>query len=218
MITATYLVSTKVRAQPTRAAETLTIAPAGTVAEVVQPLPVRADEHIWWKVKLPSGVMGYSAQATGGSDLLRLGLDKFDIAVSFTMFQEGGYQNNREDPGNWTGGEVGSGQLKGTKYGISAASYPTIDIVNLTESQAKNIYYRDYWLTVSAYLYDYPKYLILFDIGVVSGVGRARFLSELSALRIIHDQYLFYAASKRFNVFGAGWIRRNTALLGMIPE
>ncbi|MFC0406768.1 hypothetical protein [Roseomonas elaeocarpi] len=28
------------------------------------------------------------------------------------------------DPGNWTGGQVGKGKLKGTKYGIAAASYP----------------------------------------------------------------------------------------------
>ncbi|GBQ08915.1 glycosyl hydrolase 108 family protein [Saccharibacter floricola] len=40
--------------------------------------------------------------------------------LSFTLAYEGGYSSNRADPGNWTGGRVGSGQLAGTKYGISA--------------------------------------------------------------------------------------------------
>ena len=38
----------------------------------------------------------------------------------FTLQHEGGYSSNRADPGNWTGGRVGSGQLVGTKYGLSA--------------------------------------------------------------------------------------------------
>ncbi|MXV35821.1 MULTISPECIES: glycosyl hydrolase 108 family protein [unclassified Saccharibacter] len=40
--------------------------------------------------------------------------------LAFTLSYEGGYSANRADPGNWTGGRVGSGRLAGTKYGISA--------------------------------------------------------------------------------------------------
>lgn len=40
--------------------------------------------------------------------------------LKFTLQHEGGYSSNRADPGNWTGGRVGSGQLVGTKYGLSA--------------------------------------------------------------------------------------------------
>jgi hypothetical protein len=35
--------------------------------------------------------------------------------------------------------------LKGIKYGISAASYPTLDISNVTLTQAQDIYEADYW-------------------------------------------------------------------------
>lgn len=46
---------------------------------------------------------------------------------------EGGYVNHPADPG----GE--------TKYGISKRSYPELDIKNLTEEQALDIYKRDWW-------------------------------------------------------------------------
>lgn len=59
--------------------------------------------------------------------------DIFDKAIAFVLAEEGGYVNDRYDPG---------GQ---TKYGISKASYPNVDIYNLTLEQAKNIYRKDYW-------------------------------------------------------------------------
>lgn len=58
---------------------------------------------------------------------------------------EGGFQKMRNDSGNWTGGKVGKGVLKGTKFGIAAASYPKVDIRNLTLPQAARYYERDYW-------------------------------------------------------------------------
>lgn len=58
---------------------------------------------------------------------------------------EGGFQKREDDPGNWTGGAIGKGELKGTKYGISAASFPDVDIENLTLDQAEALYLRDWW-------------------------------------------------------------------------
>lgn len=40
--------------------------------------------------------------------------------LNFTLQHEGGYSACRADPGNWTGGRVGSGQLVGSKFGLSA--------------------------------------------------------------------------------------------------
>jgi lysozyme family protein len=53
---------------------------------------------------------------------------------------EGGFQNRADDPGNWTA----DGQLKGTKFGISAHSFPTVDIENLTLTEAEDLY-RQTW-------------------------------------------------------------------------
>ena len=74
----------------------------------------------------------------------------FDKSMARLLPIEGGYSTDRNDPGNWTGGKVGSGTLKGTKYGIAANTYPTLDIKNLTWEQAKSIYKRDFWDAVHA--------------------------------------------------------------------
>lgn len=71
--------------------------------------------------------------------------DAFDAAVAIVLAHEGGYQAMPDDPGNWTEGRIGAGALKGTKYGISAAQYPALDIAALTAADATAIYRRDYW-------------------------------------------------------------------------
>jgi lysozyme family protein len=70
----------------------------------------------------------------------------FIASCAKLLKHEGGFQNARADRGNWTSGVVGQGELKGTKYGISAAQYSTLDIANLTEDDAQAIYYRDWWV------------------------------------------------------------------------
>lgn len=89
---------------------------------------------------------------------------------SFT--KNGGWTIIRSDPGNWTGGRVGVGQLKGTKYGIAANTYPHLDIKNLTLADADAIYIRDYW--PKAWGDDWPEGFdqITYDATVNSGPGR----------------------------------------------
>jgi lysozyme family protein len=69
----------------------------------------------------------------------------FNSAFEKTVGLEGVFNIDPDDNGNWTSGRKGLGMLKGTKYGISAAVYPYLDIENLTLEEAKAIYYRDYW-------------------------------------------------------------------------
>lgn len=69
----------------------------------------------------------------------------FDAAVAVVLAHEGGFQNNAADPGNWTGGAVGVGACLGTKYGIAAATHPSLDIAALSEDDARVIYRRDWW-------------------------------------------------------------------------
>jgi lysozyme family protein len=57
----------------------------------------------------------------------------FELAVAVVLKHEGGYVSHPADKG----GE--------TKYGISKRAYPNLNIKNLTEADAKAIYYRDYW-------------------------------------------------------------------------
>ncbi len=60
--------------------------------------------------------------------------ERFEGLIGKILNHEGGYVDDPVDPG----GE--------TKYGISKRSYPHVDIKALTVAQAKDIYYRDWWL------------------------------------------------------------------------
>ena len=44
------------------------------------------------------------------------------------------------------GRAVNSGELRGTKFGVSASAYPTLDIADLTLETAQEIYRHDYWM------------------------------------------------------------------------
>jgi lysozyme family protein len=69
----------------------------------------------------------------------------FDDVFAVVIGIEKGFTDSPTDLGNWTGGKIGVGSCRGTKYGISAARYPDLDIAKLTLEQAKAIAKRDYW-------------------------------------------------------------------------
>jgi lysozyme family protein len=98
-------------------------------------------------------------------------MTSFDDSFAALIGNEGGYTTDRNDRGNWTSGQVGVGQLKGTRYGISAMSYPTLDIANLTLDAAKQIYKRDYWNKFGGDLLDPALAFQVFDGAVNSGVN-----------------------------------------------
>lgn len=98
----------------------------------------------------------------------------WERAAEEILGHEGGLSLDRNDPGNWTGRRVGNGTLKGTKYGISAASYPWEDIKNLTLERARALYRRDYWSEVSGDALPSGIDLVVFDLAVNGGVGRAK--------------------------------------------
>ncbi|HFE31995.1 MAG TPA: N-acetylmuramidase [Gammaproteobacteria bacterium] len=59
----------------------------------------------------------------------------FNKAIGKTLAHEGGAKFT-DDPTDRGGA---------TKFGISQRAYPNVDIRNLTEQQAREIYKRDYW-------------------------------------------------------------------------
>lgn len=99
--------------------------------------------------------------------------DRFLIYINRILQHEGGYTSDRNDSGNWTSGVVGSGVLKGTKFGISAAAYPTLDIANLTKEQAIEIYRTDYWLKIHGDTLPEAVAFGVLDGAVNSGVSRS---------------------------------------------
>jgi lysozyme family protein len=97
----------------------------------------------------------------------------FIDAFAYVVGEEGKLSMDPQDPGNWTGGKVGVGIRKGTKYGISAAAYPLLDIANLSMPDARAIYQRDYWNKLGGDSLPYGNALCLFDFGVNAGINEA---------------------------------------------
>lgn len=105
----------------------------------------------------------------------------FITAFDRTIGHEGKYQNHYDDRGNWTTGIVGKGVRKGTKYGISAMSYPDLNIKALTLDQAREIYYRDFWCKLGGSKLHKAVLYQLFDAAINHGVWRAVQFLQLSA-------------------------------------
>lgn len=157
----------------------------------------------------------------------------FDIAFKYVVGEEGALSLDPDDRGNWTGGARGVGVLRGTKFGISAMAYPTMDIADLTLSAAKDIYQTDYWVPARCPVYSDSVALMVFDAAVNQGIQRAKEMlqealgvrvdgeigpSTLGALALANPHILIaeyrdvriqhYRRDAEFDKFGAGWVKR----------
>lgn len=158
-------------------------------------------------------------------------------SIANTLIYEGGLSMIRSDPGNWTGGKVGVGELKGTNFGIAANTYPNHDIKHLTKDQAIAIYERDYWPKVGGDELPMGVDQVAFDAGMNSGpsrglmwVGKAAGLTAnftaVNVARAVKAKPDTIAVIKRacanrmgflkslgtFGKFGSGWTRRVTQM------
>jgi len=82
----------------------------------------------------------------------------FDGVIDRLLGREGGYVNDPED----RGGE--------TKYGISKAANPDVDIPSLTVDRAKQLYKERYWDAIQADSLPASMREIAFDAAVNQGV------------------------------------------------
>jgi lysozyme family protein len=85
----------------------------------------------------------------------------FTQAVQKTLIHEGGFVNNPHDSGG------------ATKYGITQADMPGVNIKNLTQEQAVAYYQEHYWKPLYSQINDQPLAEKLFDMGVLAGVKTA---------------------------------------------
>lgn len=165
-----------------RSAEILRVLDPGQVVQLAAG-PVRKDDLTWWQVN-----DGWVAEAANGFDLLTHYDDTtWGQALRFVFKWEGGQSWDRNDPGNYTGCQVGQGEFKGTKYGISACSYGHLDIPNLALTDAGKIYHEDYWLPIDGDNLPHPLSLYAMDTAVNMGVGVALELLNRSG----RDPYVF---------------------------
>lgn len=131
----------------------------------------------------------------------------WERAIDQLLLAEGGYVNDPKDPG----GE--------TKFGISKRSYPHLDIAGLTREEAIQIYRRDYWDPIPAYLSDGMRWMV-FDSAVNHGLPTALgWLKDYpDLLGYAGKRLAFYALLPHFDRFGRGWTRRVGLLLNDISD
>jgi lysozyme family protein len=109
----------------------------------------------------------------------------FERCFAIVVGIEGGLTTSAADPGNWTSGQCGVGECRGTCWGISAAAYPHLDIPNLTLAQAQGIYLGDYWRPIHGDDLPAELALLAFDAAVNNGVRQAvRWLQVIAEVPI----------------------------------
>ena len=167
----------------------------------------------------------------------------FDEAFDRLIGHEGGWSDDPKDPGNWTGGRVNVGQLKGTKFGIAANTYGDLDIQNLTLAQARGIYYRDWWLKAGADQLDAAIVFQLWDFAVNAGMPTAVRALQRAArvaddgsigpmtlravramavtdvlMRFTAQRLRFYTSLSTWGTYGKGWTNRVAGQLDYAAE
>src|SRR4051812_19204391 len=121
----------------------------------------------------------------------------FDACMPFIFREEGGFTKDPHDPGNWTGGKVGKGVLKGTNFGIAASSHGALEIAKLTKADAAAIYRREYWNACSCDILSTGVDLVVMDVAVNSGVARGRSYRDATASIAEADKRVDALSDKR---------------------
>lgn len=113
----------------------------------------------------------------------------YNKAIPLILKNEGGYQKHPNDKGNYNS----KGILVGTNHGISAKTlekwngYPATenDMKNLSRTEAKEIYYKYYWLPIQGNsILDQENAELIFDHSVNAGVGGASKLTQRTVNRL----------------------------------
>lgn len=137
--------------------------------------------------------------------------ENFSLACRFVLKHEGGYSNDINDPG----GE--------TNFGISKRYHPNVDIKNLTEKDAAEIYFKQYWLPTCDNL-SFPQDMIYFDTFVNMGRDDAQ---DSIAGAITWEEMLFNRVRLYVNKVSAnpkklryffGWLSRCLDLYRAIKD
>ena len=114
-------------------------------------------------------------------------MTKFNRCIEFILDREGRYlENNPNDLGGLT------------KWGISKKAYPHLDIANLTETEIKEIYYKNYWLPMDCDTYDNKLALAIFDCAVNQGVGTAKSIKAENPNSV--ERFLLKRLRRYFNL------------------
>ncbi|MEO0623833.1 MAG: glycosyl hydrolase 108 family protein [Pseudomonadota bacterium] len=165
-------------------------------------------------------------------------MDAFETAHNFTARWEGGWSNHKDDPGGAT--MLGVTQRTYDRWRVSRG-LPTRSVRHITKPEALAIYREDYWQPVRGAELPVPLAIVVYDIAVNAGPGRAirmlqaavgagvdgqfgprtlaamRARYERSPRRVIYElglrRLLHWSSLRHFATFRDGWFRRGLDLM-----
>jgi lysozyme family protein len=141
----------------------------------------------------------------------------FEVAFNNLLAWEGSTLSlDPFDPGNFTP----AGVLLGSRYGVSARSYPDEDIPNMTPERAAEIFKLDYWDRIDADNLPAPLAVLASDAAFNQGVGKAQEWLTLCGgdyitFYILRQNHYTEDLKEMFKIYGRGWTRRNLSVLGV---
>lgn len=144
----------------------------------------------------------------------------FDKFMEYVLKDEGGFVNNKKDPGG------------ATNMGIRKDLYEKIlgpisleDFKNLTKEQAKEYYYKYYWVPSGAKELaekgNAKLAYTLLDTAIHHGVGKAKnFLvrADGDAEKLLDVRLATLKKSKNWGTFGRGWTNRLNRIEGRVAN
>lgn len=154
----------------------------------------------------------------------------FDAALALTLHWEGGYSDNRADPG----GATNFGVTRATLARVRGRAVSKVEVKALTKAEAATIYRHLYWDKIGGDNLPAGLDCAVFDCAVNSGPARAlayvrqvarsaklrdesgAALGELSSAEAIRNytqaRLAFLERLKTFRIFGRGWRTRVLAV------
>lgn len=159
---------------------------------------------------VPSGAGTGTAPAAVGGGVSASSPANPDAAWAFTLSHEGGYS-----PSDANGQPV--------NFGINQGAHPNVDVKNLTEDQAKQIYLRDYWGPSGAANLPAPLGVVHADTYYINPQRAKEFLAQsggdpqryLELRQAWHDR-LVAQNPKKYGRFKKAWTSRVDDLASMI--
>jgi len=152
----------------------------------------------------------------------------FCAVIPILLAEEGGYVDDPNDPGG------------ATNFGISQRSYPALDIQSITQAQASQIYFTDYWVKGNCNTIPYPLCAYHFDACVNQGITEAtkilqhtvgvpqdgvagpQTMSCVAALNrsnyylYLVNRFAAYRGLAEYPLYGVGWVNRMFHLAGSV--
>lgn len=147
---------------------------------------------------------------------------EFENALKFVLAREGGYVNDPDD----RGGATNKGITQNTYNSwLKSHGKPSKDVKNITDTEVKEIYYKNYWLAAGCDKMTSKFAVVCFDTAVNMGVSRVD--EFLKAAKWIDLNEFYLARIRKYNEFAKnqtqrkflnGWLNRVFALIDFVEK